>query len=437
MVALSNDTTQTADTRVRLGAALILLGAVMSIGIRFMWNTHPPDLSAIYMAGWLFAHDRFDLVYAAPEGFFGGTPPAWMPALQEIGLYGGEVLPYVYPPLWAALISPLAGALEPQTFFRAADIVLVCLLAASSLVAWRMARGWAMPLWAWIAVSAVALLTSLTSFMAMVQLQPHILVVFLTLLAFERYGAGRSWLGGALLGIAAALKLGPAALILIFLADRDWRALCGFATAALGCAALSLVLAGPDLHHAFLASVTNAVAGTQITGVTFSAEVVLNGIASALGMAEAIDMTARNVRIGETPLVFGLLGKLAMLAGLVWGYHVTAPLDRQQRLVARLFLLGLLVGLFGPLGWVFYFLPQIFLLPALVGLLPLRPALYCLGGGLVFLSWPFFLLVGMNVAGDFPRAALGALVLLALFVGVTASLSRTTGRERLPAALAA
>ena len=69
--------------------------------------------------------------------------------------------------------------------------------------------------------------------------------------------------------------------------------------------------------------------------------------------------------------------------------------------------------------------------------LPLRPALYCLGGGLVFLSWPFFLLVGMNVAGDFPRAALGALVLLALFVGVTASLSRTTGRERLPDALAA
>ena len=413
MVALSNDTTQTADTRVRLGAALILLGAVMSIGIRFMWNTHPPDLSAIYMAGWLFAHDRFDLVYAAPEGFFGGTPPAWMPALQEIGLYGGEVLPYVYPPLWAALVSPLAGALEPQTFFRAADIVLVCLLAASSLVAWRMARSWAMPLWAWIAVSAVALLTSLTSFMAMVQLQPHILVVFLTLMAFERYGAGRSWLGGALLGIAAALKLGPAALILIFLADRDWRALGGFATAALVCAALSLLLAGPDLHHAFLASVTNAVAGTQITGVTFSAEVVLNGIASALGMAETIDMTARNVRIGETPLVFGLLGKLAMLAGLAWGYHVTAPLDRQKRLVARLFLLGLLVGLFGPLGWVFYFLPQIFLLPALVGLMPLRPALYCLGGGLVFLSWPFFLLVGMNVAGDFPRAALGALVLLA------------------------
>lgn len=410
--------------RRRLIPAAVLLAALMIAAIRMMWTAHPPDLSALYMAGYLFAEDRFDLIYAAPAGFFGATPPDWMPVLGEIGLYGQEVLPFVYPPLWAALLSPIAGAVDPATFFRAADIALVCLLAGSVLVAWRMARDWAMPLWAWILVATAALATSTMSLMAMMQLQPHILVVFLTLLAFERYGAGRSLTAGVCLGLAAALKLSPAALILIFMLDCDRRALAGFAGMAGLCAMASLALAGPDLHRAFLDSMAQAVSGTQITGVTFSADVLLNGAASALGLAAPLDLAQHNIRIPHTPMPAKLAGRLAMLAALIWMLRSTAGLDPQKRIVARLFLLSLLVGLFGPLGWAFYFLPQLFLLPALVGLLPRRNGAAIMAATLALTSWPLFTLIGMHVAGDYPRAALGAVVLLALFAAVTAMLAR-------------
>lgn len=418
--------------RGRLAVALALLAAVCVFGVRFMWDTHPPDLSAIYMAGWLFADGETGLIYAAPEGFFGGTPPDWEPFLHEIGGFRGEVLPYVYPPLWAAVVSPVAGVVDPVSFFRGASVLVVGLFAASTLVAWRMCRDWAMPLWAWVMLGAALLATSSMSYMALIQLQPHVLVVFLVLLAFERLGAGAARAAGICLGLAAALKLGPAALVLVFVAEREWRALGAFAVTVAVCALASLVLAGPALNLAFVESVTSAVAGTQITGVTFSAEVLLDGAAALLGLIEPIDMGARNVRVGETPFIVGLAGKLAMLALMIWAYRATAPLDRGRRIVARLFLLGLLVGLFGPLGWVFYYLPQMFLLPGLVGLLPGARGFRVAAFGAVFTSWPFVVVVGARLDGDFPQAALGAAVLLALFVLVTAGLRPRAARGAVP-----
>ncbi len=395
------------------------MAALTLLCLGFTWNAHPPDLSALYMAGYLFDTGQQGLIYASPEGFFGGASPLWEAPMAEAGLRGKEVLAYVYPPLWAALLSPLAGALEPETFFRIAAVLLTGLVVASSLLAWRLARGWAMPLHHWLPVSALVLGTSLAVLMAMMQLQPHVMVVFLVLLAFERLSAGRSGWAGACLGLAAALKLGPAALVLIFLAERDWRALGSFAATLVVCAGASLLLAGPALHVDFIASVGAAVAGTQITGVTFSAEVLLVGAAALAGLAEPLDPAGRAIRVGETALWLGALGKLAMLALMLWAARATERLDRRQRLAARLFLLSLLVGLFGPLGWVFYFLPQIYLLPALVGLLPAAMGLRVLVAAAVLTSWPFFAWVGLLAPGDVPRAALGALVMLGLFVAVT------------------
>jgi hypothetical protein len=408
--------------------AVLAMAAAMLLGLAFAWNLHPPDLSALYMAAHLFHEGQDPLVYAAPRGFFGGPAPEWSAALAEAGLAGELVLAYVYPPLWAALLAPLAGVLEPQDFFRGAAVLMTCLVAGSSLVAWRLARGWAMPLHHWLAVSALCLVTSLAVFMAMFQLQPHILVVFLVLLAFERLSARRSGWAGLCLGLAAALKLGPAALALIFLAERDWRALGAFAATLAACAAASLALAGPALHSDFLASLGAAVAGTQITGVTFSVEVLLNAAASLAGLAEPLEPSGRNIRVGETALWLGITGKLAMLALMLWAARATERLERGQRLTARLFLLSLLVGLFGPLGWVFYFLPQVYLLPALVGLLPGALGPRVLVAAAVLTSWPFFAWVGLLAPGDLPRAALGALVMLGLFVAVTLG-CRARGRQ--------
>ena len=203
--------TQANAQRTVVAAALLLVLCAWAVG--FMWDRHPADLSALYLARHMVASGQADLVYAAPKGFFGAVPPDWGPALAALGLAGEEVLAYVYPPLWAVLLAPVTEALSPAAFFRAAAVLEMALLAASVLLAWRLARGWAMPLWGWLMLSAALLAGSAISFQAVTQLQPQIVVVFLVLLAFERDAEERPVQAGAVLALAAALKLAPAALV--------------------------------------------------------------------------------------------------------------------------------------------------------------------------------------------------------------------------------
>ncbi|WP_216665578.1 glycosyltransferase family 87 protein [Pseudoruegeria sp. HB172150] len=418
------------QSRTRLQLSFVLLALLLYLAAISVWWHHPADLSALYMAGHLFASGQTELVYAAPDGFFGGTPPQWYGEIRTFPEFQEElVLPYVYPPLWSALLAPLAEAVAPQTFFRGGALLLISLLGASVILAWRMARGWAIPLWAWILVSAPILATSVAVQMAVMQLQPHVLVVFLTLLAFERLGAGRSAAAGVALGLAVAMKLSPAPLVLLFLLERNWRATGWFAATVAVCIVTSLAVAGIEMHYAFLESVSDAVAGTMVTGVTFSAEVLLNGFAAQMGLLPPIDMAERSLRIAETPFVIGLIGKAIMVGGAIWMLKVTASLDPEKRRVARFFLLSLLCSLFGPLGWVFYFLPQILLLPALLTLLPRPYGTAVVVSAAVLTSWPFFLGLDQVFAGDFPRAAIGAGALLALFVAVLLGLQAQTARR--------
>ncbi|WP_172293374.1 glycosyltransferase family 87 protein [Pseudoruegeria sp. HB172150] len=428
-------TTEGRQSKARLVVALIFLAALARFAILFMWTPHPPDMSGFYMSGWLYAHGLYDLIYATPDYFFGGTPPDWMEPLEQVGLYGNEVLPYVYAPLWAAVLSPIAGATDPLTFFRVFDVVLVGLMVASVFVAWRLARRWAIPLWGWTALSTVALATSVTAYIALAQLQPQIVVAFLCLVAFERYGAGKPVAAGICLAFAAALKLTPAGLALIFLLDRNWRALGAFAVVGLLLAGLSLIIAGPDLHFAYLDSLMAAGQGIHITAVTYNIEVLLQAISSALGFTPAFDPWQRGIRLLETPFLMTVVSKALLLAALVWMVRATAALPSDKRLVARLFLLSMLLALFGPLGWAHYYLLPLFLLPSLIGLLPVRLAGWTIAAFLVVASWPVMLGVALTIPGDFARAAIGTLTMLTLFA-ITAAGCARQGQTRSNATVA-
>lgn len=393
-------------------ACLIGLAALV---VQRMWSAFPPDLSALYMAGWLYAQGNFDLIYAAPPGFFGASPPEWQGFLPGLGLQGQDVLPYVYPPFWAALLSP-AAALDPATFFRAAAVAQMAMLAASVALAWRLARGFAVPIWGWILISIALIATSFIAYIAIAQLQPQITVTFLTLLAFDRYGAGKSATAGTILAVAAALKLAPAALALIFLLDRDRRAACAFAVAGAALAGASLAFAGPQLHWDFLASMKAASAGLYITAVTYSSEVMLQAAASLTGLAPPMDFAQRNIRIDDTGLVVAALNKFLLLAALVWMLRRTDGLAPDRRLPVRLFALWLLISLFGPLGWIHYYLLQLLLLPMLIGLLRRPHGVAALVSIAVLTSWPLFAALRALTPGDLPPALLGVATMTALFV---------------------
>ena len=132
----------------------------------------------------------------------------------------------------------------------------------------------------------------------------------------------------------------------------------------------------------------------------------------------AFDPSGGNIRISAPVAWADWLCRALGLAGVLWAILATRPLAPDRRRVALLFLITLAAGLFGPLGWAHYYLPQLFLLPALAGLLPGRTGPRVIAAAALATSWPVFVAIGMNVPGDPARAILGTLVLLCLFLAV-------------------
>jgi len=402
----------------RLGVALLCLGGFCALALKQFWGIFAPDLSALYMAGHLFASGQYDLIYAAPDTFFGGPPDEWLPLLSGIGLEGREVLPYVYPPLWAAVVAPITEAVGPWAFFKAATVLEVATLVGCVFLSWRICRKFAVPLWMWLLISTVLMASSVIMFSALMHLQPQIIVLGLTMLAFERYSSGKHATAGAVLGLAAMLKLAPAGLALIFLLDRNWRALGVFTAVCAVLTGLNFAIAGPTLIQDFFDSMAHASAGLFILAAAFSVEILVYGAASAIDLVPPLDMDARNLLIGDSTMLVQLTTKALLLVSLGWAVVRTHRLPESHQLATRLMLFSLLINLFGPLNWVHYYLPQLFLMPALIGFLP-KPrgaALLIVIG--VLTSWALTVQLRQFFAGDFPFAAIGGATMFGLFLAV-------------------
>lgn len=388
--AFAADPSRAADARAELGLSILLLAAWSALTIWLQWGHWAEDLSAIYIAAHLWQTGQADLIYAAPPGFFGGAAPEWQPVLDGLGIGDRITFPYVYPPLWAALLAPLTEAAGPQAFADAVTLVQVPLLAASVLLAGRLVRPAAFPFWLWSLVGLLILTASLQSYIALWHNQPTITVTFLVLLAFVCLAEGRPVAAGAALALAAAIKLTPAAFALIFLVDRQYRAIAAFALVGGALGLLSLALAGPDLHLVFLDSLGAIRESVLLNAVNVSLLPALMSAGSALGFLPPFDAEAHLVVLRPVPPGLGLALSLAALAlaGIL-----AAGLRRQPgplRRVIGLFALSIVLALFGPLGWLHYYLLPLLLLPGLFGLCSQRTAmLLCLAVALPSLRVTF------------------------------------------------
>ncbi len=105
------------------GAALLLAGWTVSVVYAY-WNVWSIDMSAVYMAARFAALGEWAQVYNAPPDFFSkDIPERWASELSALGHAGEFPVPYVYPPLWAILLSPVAGNSDPMVFFNLTRIV--------------------------------------------------------------------------------------------------------------------------------------------------------------------------------------------------------------------------------------------------------------------------------------------------------------------------
>ena len=343
------------------------------------WDQWPEDLSAVYIAGYLWQTGQPDLIYAAPAGFFGGTAVEWIPAQKALGIYEAGSFVYVYPPLWAALTAPLTDVLSPQGFANAVTCFQVPMLAASVWLAMRILPAKGIPVWLQAAIGVLLLSTMMPAYSALWFNNPSITVNFLTLLAFERLTAGRPVAAGMALGLAAAIKLSPAAFILVFLIDRQWRAIAAFAIFGGALGILSLVVAGLPLHWDFLGSLRTVSDVAFLSAGNVSLRAALPALASGLSLAPAIVTSEPNYIIHNIPAWFSPLLALTAIALIAaFGMALRHKASGQKRAMGLL-ALSIIVPLFGPLGWLHYYVMPMLLLPGIVPHIPLRRAVVLFG----------------------------------------------------------
>lgn len=349
--------------------------AVLTAVMLFVWavwawwlaaNIWSSDLAALWFAGHFHAIGQDALVYDAPAQFFGGTPPGWIAAhLAHGGTPAGLSFPYVYPPLWAGLIAPLTGWLEPIAFFRLFLALHVALLAGSVLLAERIARPAGMPRLVFIGWGLAVLTLSAPVRASLYLNQPTIGVTFLVLLAVACLRE-RPRLAGGVLAVAAAIKLTPLVYALLCVQARRPRAL---VVLVLGLAALTLAsfaLMGTGLHQAFLEQLGRAGQNSVWARGNPSLRLLL------LDLLPAGEVPGTFVWMpgGEAALVAlpRWLGPVAAVVALLIALPAAVLAVRRPGAAAvTLGLLGLSIGLavFGPVSWLHYFVLPMLIAPAL------------------------------------------------------------------------
>ncbi|SES24439.1 glycosyltransferase 87 family protein [Lentzea albida] len=149
--------------------------------------------------------------------------------LKDLPLYvdgfanplGGPDLPFTYPPIAAVLFSllalvPLGVAIFVVAAANLAALTALCLIAASRVVGWGpKAVAWGLGA---AAVSSIFDPLRETLWFGQINLLLGLLVMADCLLERTRW-----WPRGALIGLAAAIKLTPAFFALFFVARRQWK----------------------------------------------------------------------------------------------------------------------------------------------------------------------------------------------------------------------
>ncbi len=373
---------------------LVVLMFAGAYAFAFFWSfpPHSPDLMASWLAGVFLAEGRPDQVYAPLEEWFRMYPPgAWRPYMAEHYGYEGAIYPFLYPPLWARLGALLAEV----NFWRVAAVALAVntgLLLATVWLAWRACRPAMNPL-LFMGLGIFFLGATHLGTIALLENQPQILASFLLVLAAERLRHAAPATAGGALALAAALKLYPALLALLWLAGRRYRAFVWFLAIGAGLALASIAWAGWPLHTAFIAQLRQISASVLVTGITFNLDATL----AQLFFSDSLQWTAglepptpAVPRPGwytmARPPLWQLGAALALLAAMLWLARLFARAGRDIQ-VALLWPLALtVIPLLSPISWVYYYIPTACFAPVLIERLGTwRGGLFLLVGfGLLF-----------------------------------------------------
>lgn len=281
-----------------LGLILAIVGWIYTFAKVASGMERPSDFSAYYLAGRAY---QLGLDYYQRD------------TIESLGAAAGlrgDFGPYLYPPLFAAAVSPLAALDYASARWLWAAVCLFCLLVALALT--QRAAGVALPPgWRGPVLGLVAFFPPVADD----ALKGQVTCVLLLLLAgaWLAQQRGQSWLSGALVAVAVAVKLAPALLLVHFALRRDYRALAAGALAALALVGASLVIAGPNQNVTYVTQQIPYI-GLQVGA---SQNVSLPGALTRLWAVQGSHLggqSALNIALCAGWLVMG-----ALLLGAAWG----------------------------------------------------------------------------------------------------------------------
>ncbi|MFQ5624019.1 MAG: glycosyltransferase family 87 protein [Paracoccaceae bacterium] len=410
----------------------VLLSLAWMAGLLlWQWNVHAPDFSALYFAAEAFARGETAQVYAINANIFGGTVSReWAEMAFESGYSGKNLYPYIYPPLWAALIAPVTEMVSLTQFMRAGLLVQLPLVPLMALLAHRLTRS-AMPVAQWMAITFAMMLGSFVGTLALQHNQPQLLVAFLILLAFERQRRGRPVTAGAALALAAAIKLYPLALTLLWLVRGKRAPVVWFAVFGSALGLLSIFVAGPELHAIFLGRIREISDKVVSVGGAVGLDGILYQfthfpeIAAAFhqSRAESVLPLAQGF-MAEQPGWIGPAVTVLLVAALSLVLRRMKRGDPMEDAASALPMVLIAFSLSAPLAWYHHILPAFLLLPGLIERLGHR------NGALVLLLFCFLTNEQVTIALALVQVdfLLAPLVGLAAYTMVLAALWKAQDR---------
>jgi alpha-1,2-mannosyltransferase len=243
----------------------------------------------------------------------------------------GHPLPFLYPPVSAILFAPFA--LQP---FALASIELTLLsVAALGAVLW-VALGSLRPHGStagrWLLLAALLPLTVLFEPVRATLAFGQINLLLMGLVAVDCLARSPRWPRGVLVGLAAAIKLTPAAFVLFFLLRKDWRAAAWSAVSFVVWTGIGALL---DWHDSFVYWTKTAYQTDRIN----------------IGVVSNQSITAVLMRFGLHPGVRGAVWLVLVAMFLLVAVLAIRRAIGGGHLVLAVSLTGVLELLVSPISW--------------------------------------------------------------------------------------
>lgn len=347
---------------------IVLPGVVVAVVVAVV----AADLAAL---GWFllsFRHGTPSLyVYRADLDVYRLGADAWRHGHDLYGVLPdlriGTNMPFTYPPVAAVLFTPLAcvSFTVASLALSVATVVLVALVLVVTLRALEVRASWLL-VGALLPVALVTEPVRLTLYLGQVN------VVLMALVVLDCLVPNPRWPRGLLVGVAAAVKLTPAAFVLYYLVRGDRRAALVAAASFAGATGLGFLIAGRDSVRYWTTTVFDP---DRIGGATRAANQSLKGLLARFGLESAalwvvlcaalVCLTVVAMRRAAAHPVWTLclnaLGTLP-LAPVSWSHHwvwcvplllaagVRAHRDRDRR-AAAVAVGGLLLFVLSPHWW--------------------------------------------------------------------------------------